>query len=53
MLTVFVSLVALVFVLGVLGPVLLYLLVRSEHDHRERMDRESAERTARRDRIEE
>ncbi|WP_255149954.1 hypothetical protein [Halorarius halobius] len=30
-------------------PVLLYLAVRSEHDQRREMDREEAERAARRD----
>jgi hypothetical protein len=39
-----------VFVLfAVVGPLLLYILVRSEHDDRERMDREQAERVVRRD----
>jgi hypothetical protein len=36
--------------LAVVGPVVLYVLVRSEHDNRERMDRKRAERAARRDR---
>lgn len=31
------------------GGLLLYLLVRSEHDQRRTMDRESAEKVARRD----
>lgn len=34
---------------GVAFPLVLYLLVRAEHDQRETMDRESAERAARRD----
>jgi len=41
--------VALFVLLAVGGGLLLYVLVRSEHDDRERMDRERAERTARRD----
>jgi hypothetical protein len=45
-----VSVVALVLLFGVLGPLVLYVFVRGEHDQRERMDRESAERAARRDR---
>lgn len=43
------GLVVLFVLLGVVGPLILYLLVRSEHDQREEMDRESAERAARRD----
>lgn len=39
----------LVVVLAVLGPLVLYYLVRAEHDKRETMDREAAERRARRD----
>jgi hypothetical protein len=40
----------LVFVLlAVGGPLLLYALVRAEHDDREVMDRSAAERAARRD----
>lgn len=35
--------------LAVVGPLLLYVLVRAEHDDRERMDRERAERAVRRD----
>jgi len=31
------------------GPLLLYALVRAEHDDREMMDRDEAERAARRD----
>lgn len=38
-----------VFVLAILFPVGLYVLVRAEHDDRDRLDRESAERVARRD----
>jgi uncharacterized protein HemX len=41
--------VLLFLVLGIGGPLLLYWLVRAEHDDREVMDREPAERTARRD----
>ena len=40
---------ALVVVLALLAPLVLYYLVRAEHSQRERMDRESAERAARRD----
>jgi len=36
-------------VLAVGGPLLLYALVRAEHDDREVMDRSAAERAARRD----
>ena len=41
----------LVFVLivGLAGPLVLYMLVRGEHDKRERMDRDTAEQAARRD----
>jgi len=35
--------------LGVGGPLLLYSLVRAEHENREVMDRDAAERAARRD----
>jgi hypothetical protein len=41
--------VVLVFLVGVGAPLVLYALVRAEHDQREAMDREAAERTARRD----
>jgi hypothetical protein len=43
--------VVLVFVLlfGLAAPLVLYWLVRAEHDDREVMDREAAERAARRD----
>lgn len=40
----------LVVLLAIAFPIALYYLIRSEHDQRERMDRETAERTARRDR---
>jgi hypothetical protein len=40
----------LVVLLAVVGPLVLYALVRSEHDDRERMRRDRAERAARRDR---
>jgi len=43
---------ALVFVfllVAVVAPLVLYALVRSEHDRRETMDRSDAERAARRD----
>ena len=41
----------LVFVLivGLTSPLVLYTLVRREHDKREQMDRDTAEQTARRD----
>jgi multisubunit Na+/H+ antiporter MnhG subunit len=42
-----------VFVLAVAAPLVLYWLVRAEHDDRERMDRRDAERAARRDTDEE
>jgi multisubunit Na+/H+ antiporter MnhG subunit len=35
--------------LALILPLALYVLVRAEHDEREEMDRESAERVARRD----
>lgn len=38
-----------VFAFAVAAPLLLYVLVRAEHDERETMDRREAERTARRD----
>ncbi|WP_338741236.1 hypothetical protein [Haloplanus salilacus] len=41
--------VLLVFAVGIGASLLLYALVRAEHDEREVMDREAAERTARRD----
>lgn len=43
------AIVGLFVPLAVVGPLLLYILVRSEHDDRERMDRERAERAAHRD----
>ena len=43
------AVVGLVVLLGVAGPLVLYVLVRSEHDGRDTMDRSTAERTARRD----
>jgi hypothetical protein len=43
------GLFAVVFLLAVIAPFVLYYLVRSEHTRRETMDRETAERTARRD----
>ncbi|WP_181686409.1 hypothetical protein [Halorhabdus salina] len=41
--------VVLVLVIGVAFPIVLYALVRGEHDKRDTMTREEAERTARRD----
>jgi multisubunit Na+/H+ antiporter MnhG subunit len=41
--------VLLVLLFALVGPLVLYYLVRAEHDRREEMDRESAERAARRD----
>jgi len=38
-----------VLLLAVVGPLVLYALVRAEHGDRERMDREDAERVARQD----
>ncbi len=44
------GLVVVVFLLLALAaPLVLYALVRAEHDQREEMDRETAERAARRD----
>ena len=43
------AVVGLFVLFAVVGPLVLYILVRSEHDDRERMDREQAERAARRD----
>lgn len=38
------------FFLGILiFPLLLYLFIREEHNQREKMDRQTAEKTARRD----
>lgn len=44
-----VGVILLVVLLAVVGPVLLYYFVRAEHDSRDTMDREEAERAARRD----
>jgi len=44
----FFAVVVLVLSVGV--PLVLYALVRAEHDERETMDRREAERTVRRDR---
>jgi len=44
-----VGVLLLVLLFGVAGPLLLYRLVRAEHENREVMDRSAAERTARRD----
>lgn len=41
--------VFLVLLLGILGTFGLYYFVRAEHNRRETMDREDAERVARRD----
>ncbi|WP_187347767.1 hypothetical protein [Haloplanus rubicundus] len=43
------ALVLVVLLFAVVGPLLLYALVRAEHDDREVMDRSAAERAARRD----
>ena len=43
------ALVVVVLLLAVILPFALYVLVRAEHDERREMDRESAERVARRD----
>lgn len=44
------SFVLVVFLMVALAaPLVLYLLVRGEHEKRDRMDRESAEQAARRD----
>jgi hypothetical protein len=42
--------VLLVLLFAVAAPLVLYALVRSEHDQREEMSREAAEQSARRDR---
>ncbi len=47
------GLFVLVLALALIAPLVLYSLVRAEHEGRERMDRESAERAARRDTREE
>lgn len=41
--------VAVALLLALAGPFVLYVLVRGEHDARREMDRETAERAARRD----
>lgn len=41
--------VVLFLLLALVAPLVLHVLVRAEHDEREPMDRETAERTARRD----
>jgi multisubunit Na+/H+ antiporter MnhG subunit len=41
--------VVFVLLLAVIAPIVLYYLVRAEHDGRETMERGEAERTARRD----
>jgi multisubunit Na+/H+ antiporter MnhG subunit len=41
--------IAVVVLFALLAPLVLYVLVRAEHDDREEMDRERAERVARRD----
>ncbi|MFB6102468.1 MAG: hypothetical protein ABEJ73_07865 [Haloplanus sp.] len=43
------GLIVVVLLLGLVAPLVLYWLVRAEHDDREVMDREAAERAARRD----
>jgi multisubunit Na+/H+ antiporter MnhG subunit len=43
------ALFVLVLLLALAAPLALYALVRAEHGRREEMDRESAERVARRD----
>lgn len=43
------ALVLVVLRLGLVAPVALYFPVRAEHDKREEIDREDAERAARRD----
>ena len=45
-----VLIVLLVALFGLGAPLVLYVLVRGEHDEREAMSREEAERAARRDR---
>jgi hypothetical protein len=44
-----IGIVTLFIVFAFVAPLALYALVRSEHNHRESMDRQSAERAARRD----
>jgi type II secretory pathway pseudopilin PulG len=43
------ELLVLFALLAVVAPLVLYALVRAEHDDRQTMDREDAERAARRD----
>ncbi|WP_248897896.1 hypothetical protein [Haloplanus halobius] len=43
------GLLVLVLLVGLAAPLVLYWLVRAEHEDRTVMDREEAERTARRD----
>ncbi|MFB6201534.1 MAG: hypothetical protein ABEI98_05955 [Halorhabdus sp.] len=43
------GIVVLVLAIGLALPIVLYALVRAEHDRRETMDRDEAERVARRD----
>ena len=43
------AVIVLVLLVGLLAPLGLYYLVRREHDEREEMSREEAERAARRD----
>jgi multisubunit Na+/H+ antiporter MnhG subunit len=43
------AIIVLVLLVGLLAPLGLYYLVRAEHDEREEMSREEAERAARRD----
>ncbi|GAB3684546.1 hypothetical protein GCM10028857_13680 [Salinarchaeum chitinilyticum] len=43
------ALVVLLLAVALAAPLVLYYLVRAEHDQRETMDREAAERAARRD----
>ena len=42
-------LLVLVLLVGLVAPLVLYMLIRAEHDEREAMDRETAEQVARRD----
>lgn len=43
------AVLGLFFVFAIIGPLVLYALVRAEHDDRETMSRDEAERAARRD----
>jgi len=38
-----------VLIIGLTGPLVLYMFVRREHDKREQMDRDTAQQAARRD----